>query len=109
MEIKLQKEIRNYSESIFFGLSLRQFSFAALALGCSVVVYFLAHGVLHDEIVGWLCILAALPGAAMGFFRYQGLTAEAFVRAAFRYLFAPAKLPRKNTNIYYEITKGGEN
>jgi Na+/melibiose symporter-like transporter len=107
MEVKLLKEIRNYSESIFFGLSLRQFLFAALAVGSSVAVYFITHGVLHDEIVGWLCILAALPGATLGFFRYQGLSAEQFIRAAIRFFLAPAKLPRKNTNTYYEILLKG--
>ena len=106
MEVKLFKDIRNYSESIFFGLSLRQFLFAALAVGSSVAVYFLTHGVLHDEIVGWLCILAALPFAFFGFFKYQGLTAWQFLRAAIRYFFAPKKLPRVDTNIYYDILKG---
>jgi hypothetical protein len=108
MEVKLLREISNYSESIFFGLSLRQCLFAALAVGCSVAVYFIFHDVVADEIVGWLCIFAALPGAALGFFKYQGLTAAQFIRVFLRFLFAPAKLPRVNTNIYYEILKGRE-
>lgn len=108
MEVKLLKEIRNYSETIFFGLSLRQFLFAALSLGSSAAMYFIAHRVLSDEAVGWLCILAALPGAILGFFKYQGLSAEQFIRIAFRYFFAPTKLPRRNRNIYFEILKGRE-
>ena len=31
MEVKINKEIRNYTESMFFGLSLRQFIFSVLA------------------------------------------------------------------------------
>ena len=31
MEVKINKEIRNYTESMFFGLSLRQFVFSVLA------------------------------------------------------------------------------
>jgi hypothetical protein len=107
MEVKLIKEIRNYSESIFFGLSLRQFLFAALAVGCSVTVYFVFNSIMSSEAVGWLCILAALPGAFLGFFQYQGLNAEQFLRAALRYLFSPTRLPRVNSNLYFEIlTKG---
>lgn len=107
MEVKLLKEIRNYSESIFFGLSLRQFLFAALAVGCSVAVYFIFQNTMSTEAVGWLCILAALPGAFLGFYKYQGLNAEQFLRTVLRYLKAPAKLPRVNSNLYYEIlTKG---
>ena len=33
MEIKTNKEIRDYKESIFWGLSLRQFLFSCLVLG----------------------------------------------------------------------------
>ena len=107
MEIRLFKEIRNYSETIFFGLSLRQFLFAALAVGCSAAVYFIFRSVMSSEAISWLCILAALPGAFLGFFKYQGLTAEQFFRAALRFFIAPSKLPRVNSNLYYEIlTKG---
>ena len=41
MEVKINKEIRNYTESMFFGLSLRQFIFSVLACGMEVVLYFL--------------------------------------------------------------------
>ena len=35
MEIKINKEIRGYTESMFFGLNARQFIFALLAVGLS--------------------------------------------------------------------------
>ena len=38
MEVKINKEIRNYTESMFFGLSLRQFIFSVLACGVAVGV-----------------------------------------------------------------------
>ena len=40
MEVKINKEIRNYTEAIFFGLSLRQFIFSVLACGIAVGLYF---------------------------------------------------------------------
>ena len=64
MEVKINREIRNYTESMFFGLSLRQFIFSVLACGVAVGLYFLCwHG---NRIVGvhfgccpvcgtWLC------------------------------------------------------
>lgn len=36
LEVKINKEIRNYTESMFFGLSLRQFVFSVLACGVAV-------------------------------------------------------------------------
>ena len=43
MEVKINKEIRDYTEAIFFGLSLRQFIFSGLACGIAVGLYFLLH------------------------------------------------------------------
>ncbi len=37
---KINKEIRDYTEAIFFGLSLRQFIFSILACGIAVGLYF---------------------------------------------------------------------
>lgn len=37
MEVKINREIRNYTESMFFGLSLRQFVFSLLAVGVAVL------------------------------------------------------------------------
>jgi len=67
LEIKINKEIRAYQESIFFGLSMRQFLCSVAAVGLGVIVYFITRDVLHKEIVSWLCILSAAPIAAAGF------------------------------------------
>ena len=41
MEIKINREIRNYTESMFFGLSMRQFIFAVIGCGMAVGMYFI--------------------------------------------------------------------
>ena len=40
MEIKINKEIRTYRETLFFGLSVRQFICSVLAVGVAVALYF---------------------------------------------------------------------
>ena len=50
MEVKINKEIRNYTESMFFGLSLRQFIFSVLACGVAVALYFLLRPRFGTEI-----------------------------------------------------------
>lgn len=40
MEVRINKEVRDYQESLFFGLSLRQLVFALLAVTAAVGVYF---------------------------------------------------------------------
>ena len=84
MEVKINREIRNYTESMFFGLSLRQFVFSLLAVGVAVVLYFVLKPYVGTETVSWMCILGAAPFAAMGFITYNGMTAEQFVWAWLR-------------------------
>ena len=62
LEVRINKEVRDYQESLFFGLTLRQFIFALLAVAVAVGIYFGLRPVLGSE-VGWVCILAAFPFA----------------------------------------------
>ena len=41
---------------MFFGLSLRQFIFSALALGVAVGLYFILKPYVGTETVSWMCI-----------------------------------------------------
>lgn len=84
MEVKINREIREYTEAMFFGLSLRQFIFSALACAAAVIFYFLLKPVLGMETVSWGCILAAVPFAVIGFVRYNGMYAEDFIAAFIR-------------------------
>lgn len=103
MEVKINREIRNYTESVFFGLSLRQFFFSLCACGVAVGVYFLATPYFHKEIVSWLCILGALPFAGLGFFKYNGMPLEEFVMAFIvSEILTPKELKFEAKNIYYE-------
>lgn len=106
MEVKINKEIRNYTESMFFGLSLRQFIFSVLACGVAVCLYFLLRPRFGTETLSWVCILGAFPFAAMGFIKYNGMTAEQFVWAWIKSEFLmPKKLMFLPDNLYYETMK----
>lgn len=106
MEVKINKEIRNYTESMFFGLSLRQFIFSLLAVGVAVGLYFLLRPHFGTETLSWMCILGAAPFAVMGFVKYNGMTAEQFVWAWFKSEFmTPKKLMFLPKNFYYETLK----
>ena len=107
MEVKINKEIRDYTESVYFGLSLRQFIFSILACGMAVVLYFVFRPYFGIETLSWLCILGAAPFAAIGFIKYNGMNAEEFLLAYIRSEFlTPKELVFSPTNYYYEILKG---
>jgi len=106
MEVKINKEIREYTESIFFGLSLRQFIFSILAVLAAVGIYFGLQPFFGLETTSWLCIIGAAPFAAVGFIKYNGMTAEQFVWAWIKFeLFNDKKLCFKAKNIYFEAIK----
>ncbi len=106
MEVKINREIRNYTESMLFGLSLRQLVFSLLAVGVAVGLYFLLKPYVGMETVSWMCVLGAAPFAAMGFVSYHGMTAEQFLWAWLRYeLLEPKQICFEPVNLYYEILK----
>ena len=106
MEVKINREIRNFTESMFFGLSLRQFFFSVLACGVAVAIYFLAKPVLGTETTSWICVVGAVPFAVLGFFKYNGMTAEKVMWAYIKSeILTPKKLVFHSTNTYYEMMK----
>ena len=106
MEVKINREIRNYTESMFFGLSMRQFVFSILAVAVAVGLYFLLRPYMGMETVSWVCILGAAPFAALGFINYHGMTAEQFIWARLKSeLLEPRQIRFEANNIYYEALK----
>ena len=101
MEVKINKDIRQYSESIFFGLSMRQFIFSILACLVAVGLYFILRPYFGIETLSWMCILGATPFAILGFVKYNGMTAEQFLIAWFRSKFLmPSHFVFKSDNYY---------
>ena len=110
MEVKINREIREYTESMFFGLTMRQFIFSVLALAASVLSYFLLRPLAGLEAVSWICMLAAVPFAVLGFVKYNGMPAEKFIMAWIRSeILMPKKLYFGNSNLYMELLKQAEN
>ena len=101
IEVRINKEVRDYQESVFFGLSLRQLIFALLAVLVAVGVYFGLRNIVGSGDIGWICILAAFPFAMGGFFSYNGMTFEKFLLALVRSeLLYPKKLVFRSENLY---------
>lgn len=106
MEIKVNKAIRHYTESIAFGLNLRQCFFSVLACIVAAGIYFLCIDHLGMELTSWLCMLGAAPFAALGFITYQGMYAEQIFITCMRSLILQyTDLIDRPYNLYYEIMK----
>lgn len=108
MEIRINKEIKDYHESLFFGLSFRQFLCSAAALAMAVGVYFGFRNIVGKETVSWLCMVCAAPIAAAGFFQYYGMNFEEFIIAYIKseFLYAGIRVFQSENilyNIYQEV------
>lgn len=106
MEVKINREIRDYTESMFFGLSMRQFVCTMLAVATSVISYFLLKSIIGIEAVSWICVLAAVPFAVLGFVKYNGMNAEQFIQARIKSeVLIPKYLCFGNSNLYMELLR----
>lgn len=104
MEIKINREIRDYSESVFFGLTMRQCIFSACAIAVAVILYFSLRSKLGTEGVSWVCMLGSAPFAALGFVKYHGMPFEQFAWAWIRSeILEPHEIRYIPTNLYYEL------
>ena len=103
MEVKINREIRDYTESMFFGLNMRQFIFSLLAVAVAVILYFVLRSHFGIGTLSWVCVLGAAPFAGAGFIKYNGMTCEQFAWACFKSeIVTPRELHFYPTNIYYE-------
>ena len=63
IEVRINKEVRDYQESLFFGLSLRQFLAVLVAAG----PYFGMRNVVGSGEIGWICVLSPSPSPSAAF------------------------------------------
>ena len=106
MEVKINKEIRNYRENVYFGLSLRQFIFSLLAVIIAVIIYLVFKNKLGTEITSWLCVICATPLILIGFVTYNGMKLEKLISVYIKSkILMPKYLVFKTTNYYEELLK----
>ena len=107
MQVRMNKDIREYSESVFLGLSVRQLLFSAMAAASAVIAYFAFRDRLGTETTSWICMLVAAPFAFLGFFKYHGMSAERFLAAFIKSeVLEPKVLVLRPENAYFMALKG---
>lgn len=91
IEIRIPKEIKNYREKLFFGLTLRQCICAGIALLICVPLYIWGHHFLPQEAISWIVVFIAVPLMLTGFFRYNDMAFEQFALEVIHFYFYPQK------------------
>ena len=103
IEIRIPKEIKNYREKLFFGLTLRQSICAGVALLICVPLYIFGNKFVPQEALSWLVILIAAPLMLAGFFRYNDMTFEQFAVEFIYHSFTPQKRVYSYEPIFIEL------
>lgn len=91
IEVKVPKEIREYKEKFWAGLTVRQLISCAIALIIIVPLYFFGNKVMNEELVGWFCMFLGVFIGAFGFYNHNGMNFENFVVAILKAFFTPNK------------------
>jgi hypothetical protein len=104
IDIKIPKEIRDYKETIFAGLNLRQIISLSIAFGINVPLYMYAKTHIGDELASWLVLLTGVPVFLIGFIKFDGMPFEKYFKVMLRFNFlVPRKRKYKVENIYTVI------
>ena len=105
MDIKINKEIRDYSENMILGLNIRQAVFSGAAIIVSAGLFFLLRNRFNIEIISWICVVAAFPFVFMGFFKYHELPAEQILKRVVTYYLQPKNMTYTTASICGELEK----
>ena len=108
MQIKINREIQDYKESMFMGLSMRQCVYSVLAMVAAVALYILLRPICSVETLSWVCILGAFPFVRLGFVNYNKMPAEELLKVWIRSKFlTPKKLKYIPNNYYFAAVEDG--
>lgn len=114
IEIRIPKEIKNYREKLFFGLTLRQCICAGIALLICVPLYIWGHHFLPQEAISWIVVFIAVPLMLTGFFRYNDMAFEQFALEVIHfyaypqnrvYSYEPPFMELRNAYLLEELTE----
>ena len=101
IEIKIPKEIRDYKETIFFGLNLRQIISLAIAFAINVPLYLYSKPYIGDELASWIVMITGVPVFLLGFIKFDGMPFEKYLMIMLRFNFlVPRKRKYKIENVY---------
>lgn len=79
LEIQLNRDIREYTDKLWWGMTGRQIFFCLLGLAAGVVLFFFTIR-FGSGCAAFCCTLGVAPFIALGMFKWKGLPVEMFLR-----------------------------
>lgn len=110
IEIPVNREIRSYKETIFYGFTMKQVIFGILGLAAGAVVFLWLPKDLNLSVRTLLGLVAGAPMIVLGFLTFNNMTAAELIRVLYNfYLKNPRKYPSVPTNRYANVFNKVEN
>ena len=72
MNDEIGPDLREISETIWFGLNMRQLISSVTGIVLAVMIWMLCRDRLGQQYTSWLCCAAVAPCACIGFVKVQG-------------------------------------
>lgn len=105
IEIRIPKEIRTYKEKLFFGLNLRQLICTLIAIIINVPLYWFGKDYVGADTASWIVIFIAMPLFMIGYFSYNGMTFEQFIKSVIQHeMIYPQKRKYVTVNMFELLT-----
>ena len=109
MDIKVNKEIRQYKEKIYFNLTLRQLVCTVLGLAIAVPTYFWGKDYIGEDAAAWIIIIFVMPIFAIGYLNINNMTFEKLLIQILKFeLVNPKKRIYKTESIYKVLNNTDE-
>lgn len=108
IEVRVPKEITEYTEKIIFGLSIRQLFCFVLAITLGITTYLFTRLYLGTRIAGYLVMIIVLPLFAVGFLRKNGFPFEKYAALLLRHKFGTHKRTYRTELLIDRMPKASE-
>jgi hypothetical protein len=107
LEVKIPDEINDYEGKLVAGMSTRQVLSVLGAIAVGLPIVLLGKGHISADVLPWFVIIAVVPFAGWGFFKYEGMKFEEFVRVFFGYMFLNPRRAYEDTenNIFIKMNE----
>lgn len=100
MNDEIGPDLREISETIWFGLNMRQLISSVVGIVLAVMIWMLCRDRLGQQYTSWLCCATVAPCACIGFVKVQGQPFERFALSWAKFAFLESKkLPFRSNGI----------
>ena len=104
MEIRINREIKEYTENVFLGLTLKQLICVIIASGMDILLYIKLRNVLPGGLIAAMGTAATLPPAVWGFCTFDTMSAGTLLRAIIKnHILSGGTLIYRSVPVYISV------